>query len=180
MRTSRLTKTIMAGAALAAVAGSLAVAATQGTPGATSTGTVDVRADKRPAVRVSGLNDIEFAASATTPAALADPVCVFSNPGQYLIQASSANADGTAFRLKDAGTNYIRYSVRWYDAATAGTAVDLTSGTTSAAISGADQTSTACGGGNTARIEVSLDDATYTAAPAGSYSDTLTLLVTPP
>jgi spore coat protein U-like protein len=158
----------------------LAIAATQGNVGSTSTGTVDVKADKQPAVRISGLNDIQFAASAVTPAPQSDPVCVFSNPGQYLVRASGANANGATFRLKDGGANYIAYGVRWHNAATGGSSVDLSSGVTSAGVSGADQASVSCGGNNTARIEIILDDTTYIAAPAGSYSDTLTLLVSPP
>lgn len=177
---SAMSRTIVIATAILASSAIAAWAATQGTPGSTSSGTVDVKADKLSAVRISGLNDIEFAASATTPAAQADPVCVFSNPGRYLVNVSSANASATSFRLKDSGTNYIGYRVTWYNAATGGTGTDLGSGTTSAAIAGADQTSPNCGGANTARIQVLLDDTSFLAAPAGVYSDTLTVIVTPP
>ncbi len=169
---------VIAGVALASSLVAAAFAATQGTPGATSTGSADVRAEKESAVSITGLNDIVFAASATTPAPLADPVCVFSNPGSYTVNVSSANAAGGTYRLSS-GSGFINYSVSWFNAGSGGATVALTSGTASPSITGADQTSPTCGGGDTARIQVTIDPATYISAPAATYTDTLTIIVSP-
>jgi hypothetical protein len=167
----------LAGASVMAL--SVAYGATQGTLGTTSTGTVDISAEKLAGVRISGLDDIVFGSTVTAPAAQADALCVYSTPGAYTIRATSANATGTTFRLSGGGTNYMTYTVAWYDAASGGTSTALGSGQTSTAIANGDQAAQDCGGSNNARVEVTVNAASFAAAATGTYSDTLTLMVAP-
>lgn len=169
----------LAGAALAALGASLAYAASQGTLGTTSTGTIQINASKTSAVMISGLADITFPASSTTPAPASQTACLYSTTGSYTIQATSGNAQGLQFRLKDGGTDYIKYSTDWFNATTGGTDTSLNSGQTSGTISGANTTSTNCGGGTNARVQITIDSTTFGSAPTGAYNDTLTLLVSP-
>ena len=161
-----------------ALAAGVAVAATQGTLGSTSTGSVNISSIKGAAVQISALTDFTFPPTATTPAPIEQTACVYSTTGSYTIQATSAHASGGAFRLNNAG-NYIAYAVGWFNASSGGTAASLASGTTSAAQTGADTGSTSCSGGADSRIGITIDATTFTAAPAGTYTDTLTLLVAP-
>jgi hypothetical protein len=173
------TNVIMAGAAVLLLASGAAYAAVQGTVGATSQGSAAINAAKGNSVRISGLADLTFPPSLTTPAPLSQTACIYSTSGQYTIQATSGYTLSGAYRLRDSASDYIAYSVNWYAAASGGTAVALTSGTPSPAQSNANNSSTSCGGTANARFEVTIDDASFTAAPSGPYSDTLTLLVAP-
>lgn len=161
------------------LSGAMAHAATQGSLGTTSTGTIDVSAQKLAGVRISGLADIVFPASATAPAAQADALCIYATPGTYTIRATSSNAVGTTFRLHSTASNYISYGVTWYNAEASGTATALGSGQVSSTITNGNQTATDCGGTNNARVELAVDGPTFLSAPVGTYTDTLTLLVAP-
>jgi hypothetical protein len=161
-----------------AIGSGLAVAATQGTLGASSSGTVTINSTKGAAVQISGLSDFTFPPSATTPAPIEQTACVYSTTGAYTVVATSSHAAGGSFRLNN-GASFINYEVNWYGVASGGTASSLSSGTQSGNQAGADTTSTSCGGGADSRIGIAIDAVSFTAAPAGTYSDTLTLLVAP-
>lgn len=178
-----------------AVAASLvfAVGNVAAQPAATSSDTSTVTIVKENAVLLSDVDDIDFG----TPGALdattsekSDDVCVFSSTGAYTVTASSAGG----FQLTDstvAGTT-IDYTVTW-NAATApatvggaaGAAADSTLGGVGVTVTApqteyaGDRDSLDCSSGTNASFTVDLEEADYNAAPAGTYTDTLTLEVTP-
>jgi len=164
---------------MAALLSGSAYAATQGILGATSFGTSLITAGKANAVRITGITDLTFPNTATVPTPLSDSVCVYATAGSYTIRASSGNAVAGVFNLKSTGAALIKYAVGWANLGTGGTATALTSGTASPSQTGASTTAQDCGGTTTARFEVTVDAVTFDAAPAGAYTDTLTLMVAP-
>lgn len=172
-------KTIQAAAVAAAIAvasySGTAHAASDGSLGATSTGTVVINATIPNLAQISRLDDIALGTWSGVDLTGFDDLCVFSSTRSYTITATSANGTGTTFRLSD-GTNFIPYNVSWRDSAPATTA--LASGTASGA-QATSATATNCGGSDNTRVSVTVPSAGIAAAPAGAYSDTLTLLVTP-
>lgn len=163
------------------VMGSAAMAATQGTLGATSSGTSVVSISKGHLVRISDIADFTFGAQTSTPAKSNDNICIYSTSGSYTVTASSANGSGSLFRMADSGaTNFVNYTVEWNNAASGTSGTALTNTVASATQTGADTSSTTCSGSTNARLFVQVDNTTFTAAPSGvSYTDTLTLLVAP-
>jgi hypothetical protein len=120
----------------------------------------------------------------------ADNVCVYRNAatGQYTVTASSANAAGGVFRLSDAGVNFVPYQVGWTDVTGSNFAASTCvggggpcagSGVASAVQTGANPTSTNCGGATNATLSLSILGANLTAVPGGAYTDTLTILISP-
>ena len=170
-------------AALAAFAGlTPANAATQGSLGATSTGTVSISASVPNRVRISGLTDVAFTnVDPSVNASNAQNVCVWSNTSTkgYRVTASGSGA-ANAFTLANAALT-VPYTVEW--AATTG----QTSGTalaTGAPFTGltslATNSNCASGPSSSASLIVriaSTDLQTMNAAT--SYTGTLTLLVAP-
>lgn len=171
---------ILFGALALALPGA-ALAATQGTAGATSTGSVSISATIPGRVQISGLTDIALGTvNPTAAASQAEDVCVWSNTSGrvYNVTASGSGASN-AFTLTD-GTNVLPYAVEW--AATSG----QSSGT--ALVSGAalgslasTATSPTCSAGPTASASliVKLSAANLQAAVASAYTGTLTLVVAP-
>ncbi len=166
------------GVTACALASGFALAATQGSLGSTSTGTININSIKGAAIQISGLTDISFPSSATTPAPIESTACVYATTGSYTVLATSSHPSGSTFRLMN-GTNFINYGVGWYPVNAGGTAIPLSSGSVSGSQGGADTTSTTCGGGSDSRLAVTIDSTTFVSAPTGTYSDTLTLLVAP-
>ena len=156
----------------------VALAATQGNLDTTSEGTSDVTIIKQNAVQLTKVDDLDFGnvgfmASDTT---LSDDVCVFSSTTDYNVTMSSGQGPG-AFAVADGG-NSIPYTVSWTDGTT--TATDpVVSGTQIADDFTGDDADPDCGGGTNASFSVTIGAAGFNAAPTGSYSDTLTLLVEP-
>ncbi len=164
-------------ASLMAAAGT-AYSATDGTLGATSTGSLDVRVEIADRVQISGLDDIDLGTySGSGDLDGSDAFCVYRNgTGGYEVTISSPQADDGAFRLRS-GDEFIAYSVTFNDEAeiTGGSAVnsgDKLAGTGSA-------TSVTCGNGSNASLGVSIAAVALQAAPTGVYTDTITLLVEP-
>lgn len=164
-------------ASLIAAAGS-AYSAQDGSLGATSTGSLDVKVDVADRVQISGLNDIDFGAYAGTGALNGnDAFCVYRNgTGAYSVSIDSPQADVGSFRLSN-GSDFITYSVTFNDAAdiTGGSAVssgDSLTGSGSA-------TSLTCGGASNASLGVSIAENDLQAAASGNYTDTITLVVAP-
>lgn len=155
-----------------------AQAATDGTPGATSTGTTDISATSPNLARISNMDDISLGSwDGTTDLAETEDVCVWSNTGAYQITAEGDGA-GNAFTLAN-GANTVAYTVQWDDAATgsaSGTA--LTSGTPLTTQS-TSATSTTCGAGANSSLIVGVASSEFESVPAGTYTGTLTLVVAP-
>jgi hypothetical protein len=172
-------KALATGLVFVTLASGVAYAATQGILGGTSQGTAVINAAKGNSVRISGLADLTFPASVVTPAPLSQTACIYSTSGSYTIQTTSSYTLSGVYRMRDSSTAYINYSVGWYNTPTGGTATTLLSGTPSGTIANANTASTTCAGASNARFEVTIDNTSFTAAPSGPYSDTLTLLVAP-
>jgi spore coat protein U-like protein len=156
-------------------------AATQGSVGATSTGTVGISATVPGRVQISGLNDIVFGTvDPAVGAASAEDVCVWSNTSGkgYTVTATGSGASN-AFSLSD-GTNSLAYAVEWAGTAGQSTGTALISGT---ALSGLSSTATnpTCSSGPaaSASLVVKMTAADLQAAVASSYTGTLTLVVAP-
>ena len=159
----------------------VAAAATQGTIGSTSTGSVSVSATVPGRVQISGLSDVAFGTvDPTTAASSAQNVCVWSNTSgrAYNINATGSGASN-AFTLTD-GTNTLAYAVEWADSTAQTTGTALTSGT---ALTGLASTATnptcSAGPARTASLIVKMTAADLQAAVASSYTGTLTLVVAP-
>lgn len=154
----------------------VALAATDGVIGATSTGTVDINLEVNDLVRISNLTDINLGVFAGVDAVGTSNACVYRNGvDTYNLTASGDGAAG-AFTLTD-GSNTVVYSVTYDDGTGAATA---TTGVTLTGLTGADPASEICGTtGNNGVIEVTVAAAAAAALPSATYSGTLTLLVAP-
>lgn len=151
-----------------------AIAAQDGTIGATSQGTSDVTLVKENVVQITGVADLDLGIHNSTATALTafDDVCVFNSTTNYAVTVSSANA---AYELRS-GTDAIPYTVNWTDSSN--TPVALSNGNPAGGMSG-DQTSLNCGGTNNASFAVSVTAADFNSANPGTYTDVLTLMIEP-
>ena len=164
-----------------AVVASPAKAATQGSFGSTSTGSVGISATVPGRVQLSGLTDMAFGTvNPASAASKAEDVCVWSNTSGrgYTVTATGSGASN-AFTLTD-GTNTIPYSVSWSDTAgqSSGTALS-TASALSGLVSAAVNPTCSSGPAASASLIVDMTAASLQAASAGSYTGTLTLVVAP-
>jgi hypothetical protein len=178
-----------AGSAIVALGGALALAsgaawaATQGSLGGTSTGTSTITATIPSLGRVSGIADLALGSfDGVTDMDGSDDVCVYSNvgTGTYAVTMTSANASGGVFRLTD-GSNFASYNAFWNDAAGTAGRISVTSGAQLTTQTGANTVNSVCASGpaNTGNFSVNVPAANLTGVPAGSYTDTITILITP-
>lgn len=163
-------------AAVAVGLGATATAATDGTVGFNSTGTVVITLDVNDEVRISNLTDINLGVFAGVDASGSSAACVYRNgTGAYQITATGDGVAG-AFTLTD-GTNTVAYSVDFDDGSGA---LAMTSGTTLAGRTGADPGSATCATtGNNANVTATVLATDAATLPAGTYAGTLTLVVAP-
>ena len=185
MKTLNSARRFLAGVAFAAMAasGGVAFAATQGTVGATSTGSLNITLTIPQLVRITGLTDITMPTwDGSTDIQGTDNVCVFSSTRRYTVTATGSGAS-SAFTLAD-GTaptpNTIAYAVEWAASSGASSGTGLTSGTALTAQT-TNATSTTCAGGTNATVIVKITSANLSAAPSAgtNYTGTLTLVVAP-
>ena len=170
----------------AALTGGAARAATQGSLGATSSGSISISLSVAGRVQISGLSDVAFVAvSPDVAASAAQNVCVWSNTATkgYSVTASGSGAVN-AFELSGPA-NTVPYAVAWSDAAgqAAGQAagVPLSAGS---ALSGLTSSATSpdcsSGGAASSSLIVTVDPATLQAAqPDTAYTGALNLRVSP-
>lgn len=174
---------VVAGFGASLLLTSPAFASTDGSFGATSTGSVIINASVPGRVRISGLTDVTFAnADPSSAARDAQSVCVWSNTSTrgYSITASGSGATN-AFTLASGTLPVVPYTVEWAPTSgqTSGTA--LTAGTpltgqTSAAIN----SDCSAGPSASASLVVSIGSPTLQTMTAGAtYNGTLTLVVAP-
>lgn len=180
MRSLLLVAAVTAAAGLSFAAS----AATQGTPGATSSGSVNITLTIPHLVRITGLDDLALVHSATGDITGSELFCVNDNLNAtdrgYYITATSQNGSGTDFRLLTTGPAYLVYDVNFDDDTDASDGVNLNNGTQSTTefdSGSATNMGASCSSPN-ASIRVTITEAAHQAAQAGSYSDVLTLLVT--
>lgn len=158
-------------------------AATQGTLGSTSTGSVSISASVPNRVQISGLSDVAFTSvDPSTAASNAQNPCVWSNTSTkgYRVTATGSGT-ANAFTLASAALPVVPYAVEW--SATTG----QTSGTalaTGTALTGLLSTATTatCSSGpaSTSSLVVRIAAANLQGMQAtASYTGTLTLVVAP-
>ena len=167
---------------VAAITSTSAQAATQGTLGATSTGTVTITASVPNRARITGLSDVAFTSQdPNTTASNAQNACVWSNTATkgYTVTATGSGATN-AFTLAN-GSLTVPYSVQWSATSgqTSGTA--LATGTASAGlVSTATQQTCASGPTTTSSLVVGISTTDLgTMQATTTYTGTLTLVVTP-
>lgn len=157
-----------------------AFSATDGTNGLTSSGQLTVGVTKGNEVRISGLSDVNFGANNALPTSRFIDVCIYSTTGSYNVTPTSLNGSNSTFRTTNVSTtNYINYDIAWNNAATGASGSDLNNSVTSNNFTGANTTQNDCSGGKNARIFFSIDSTSFSSAPSGAYSDTLTLVIAP-
>jgi hypothetical protein len=167
---------------LALGCGMAADAATQGSLGSTSTGSVSVSVSVPNRVQLSGLTDVAFLNQDPSVAASnAQKVCVWSNTSTrgYNIDATGSGAAG-AFTL-GSGALTVPYTVEWSSSSGASSGTPLTSGT---ALTGLTSTATnaSCSAGpaSSASLIVGISTANLQTMQASTtYTGTLTLVVAP-
>lgn len=169
-------------ALFAALNGNAAVAATQGSQGATSAGSIAITLSVAGRVQISGLSDVSFVSVSPDVAAVsAQNVCVWSNTATkgYSLSASGSGA-GSAFEL--AGTSSsVTYSVAWNDTAGQSAGTPLSAGTElSGQTSSATNPDCSSGGAASSTLIVQVEPAALqTAQPDTTYAGALNLLVSP-
>lgn len=174
--------------AMAAIAGSLllaapADAATQGSFGSTSTGSLTINASVPGRVRISGLTDVSFSnVDPSVNATNAQNVCVWSNTSTkgYNITATGSGAGG-AFTLASGALPVVPYTVEWASSSGQTSGTSLTTATT---LTGQTSTATnsdcSAGPSASASLVVSMGAGTLQTMSAGvTYNGTLTLVVAP-
>lgn len=162
-------------------------AATQGTLGSDSSGSVEIAVVSNDSIIIHGLVDYNFGIWSTGGGTLrADSdVCIgkTSFSGPYAIRASGdgAGSDPAAFTLSN-GTEQISYNVYWNDQVTPSGNLPLTAGLIlhgqTGSVPSFAQNRVTCRIPN-ANLQVEILDTELQASTSGNYSGTLTLLVIP-
>jgi len=163
----------------AVVVGGSAIAATDGTLGGTSSGTVDITVDVGDQILITGMTDITGSYVPGSNFTGSSRACVYRNggTGDFDVQIDSANGTGTDFRLQDGGV-FVTYDVTFDDGASG--AVDMDHAVNdNTSFTNANTTSPTCGGAPQSTIAIDVPDANLGAVAGGSYADTLTILVAP-
>ena len=159
-----------------------AFAASNGTVGATSTGTVTISASVPSRARITGLGDVNFTnQDPATAASNAQNVCVWSNTAtQGYTSTATGSGGASAFTLSN-GSGTVPYSVEWAAISGQTTGSALTTGTASASLtSTAVNHSCSSAPATTASLIVNIStDDLGTMSAGSSYTGTLTLVVTP-
>jgi hypothetical protein len=161
----------------------VAMAATQGTLGATSTGSITITASVPNRTQITGLTDINFTnADPSTAATSSQNDCVWSNTATkgYSIKATGSGTSG-AFTLASGALTPVPYSVQWSQSSGQTSGTSLTAGTALAGqVSTATTPTCSSGPSTTSSLVVSIGSTDLqNMVAATSYTGTLTLLVTP-
>lgn len=177
MEMKKLVKGLIIAGAM--VAGGSAIAATQGTLGLTSTGTIDISVGVGDQIQITALADITGPYVPGTDFTGSSPACVYRNggTGDFDVTMTSANGSGTNFQLNDAGT-FVVYDVTFNDSVSG--AIDMDNNVlNNTDFTNANTTSPTCGGVPQSTIAINVPDANLGAVAAGTYADTLTIVVAP-
>ena len=166
----------------AMLADGAALAATQGSLGSSSTGSIAIGASVPNRVQISGLTDVSFANhDPATPALDAQDLCVWSNTATrgYNVTATGSGS-GNAFTLAS-GAQSVPYSVEWAGTSGQSSGTGLTSGSALTGLtSSATNATCSTGPGSTASLIVKIATPDLQSMQAATnYTGTLTLLVAP-
>ncbi len=166
--------------------GSPAMAATQGTPGPTSTGTITINATITPEVNITLLDDITFDATTLrtalntgADATKFDAVCAWSNnPDRSFFITATGDGAGNTFSLND-GTESLAYTVGFATNTAGVSPTALTPGARSPQFT-TPAIAPDCAGSPRQSIVVTIANADIAAMEATTtYTGVLTLLVSP-
>ncbi len=177
MKLNKLAKGLVIAGAM--IVGGSAIAATQGNLGLTSTGTVDITVGVGDQIQITALADMGGAYVPGTDFTDTSPACVYRNggTGDFNVTMTSANGSGTDFQLNDAGT-FVVYDVTFNDSVSG--AVDMDNNVlNNTDFTNANTVSPTCGGSPQSTIAINVPDANLGAVAAGTYADTLTIVVAP-
>ena len=169
-------KTIISSAVLAGLMSGGAMAASDGTAGATSTGTTDISLEVTDLVQISNVSDIALGAyGGTGPLVGESEHCVFRNGGDaYTVTLTSSTGSFTIASPTTLDT--IAFTVKVDDDTDASDQGDATYNVASGSLTGSG--STTCGGVDNAAIEVTFAEAALLAVTsAADYAATVTILV---
>jgi hypothetical protein len=156
-------------------------AATQGTLGTTSTGSLNISATVQDFVIISGLTDIALGTySGTGTMAGSSTFCVYRNgTGKYSARLTGSGGITAGFFIKNGAVAEMAYTATFTHGVTAVPATSgVTMGTAGSPLTG-HSTSQTCGGGTNGNIAISISQATAQAAPTGVYTGILTVLISP-
>lgn len=165
---------------------SAALAANDGTVGATSTGDVTITVEKPAVVQISGMTDMLLPSYLLGDGAqqLTTTVCIYSSTagGGYNVTMTGSGA-GAIFTLTD-GTNTLAYTATWNSGGAGNignTGTAITTGTALTGLTNASTTSFLCNANAnpTAQLNINFSQAALDAAPAGTYVGVATLVVSP-
>jgi hypothetical protein len=159
-------------------------AATEGTTGASSTGSVALTAALPGLIRITGVDDVNlgrWTGGGDRSVTMRHRVCTNSAGNRFSVTATGDGPAG-AFQLAD-GAATLAYDLRYNDGFPPGGAVALSPGVPLASQRGLAPSGSGpmCGpsGPQNQRLLVRVRRAAFLAAPAGVYRGTLTLLVAP-
>jgi hypothetical protein len=177
------TKAVLAAVSIAMLGMGPAEAATQGTLGNTSSGSVTINASVASRVQISGLSDVTF--NTVDPSAAvsnAQSVCVWSNTATkgYNITATGSGT-ASAFTLSSAALPVVPYTVEWAGSTgqTSGSALTVSTPLT-ALTSAATRPTCSSGPTSSASLIVRMAAADLQGMSAGAtYTGALTLVVAP-
>ncbi len=175
MKTShKLLATVIAG-----LLSTSAMAALDGSLGATSEGRIDLDLEVLDSVQITALDDVDFGTYGGTDTGVinaGDAYCVYWNGGDgYTITPTSSNGK---FSLVGVLGDEIDYTVKLAGAATgAASAAAVTYNDASSTFTGSAARD--CGSANNASVDISIAESEVRAASTDTYSDTLILLVSP-
>jgi hypothetical protein len=152
------------------------LAANQGNLGATSSGDLAITMTTEDQIQISNLEDIALADGGSGDFTGSSPACIYRNgTGAYTLTAAGSGADN-AFTLSNGGADSLAYTLTYDDGTGAQT---LATGTALSGRTGADTASKTCASGNNGNIDVTVAAANINSVPAGTYTGTLVLTVSP-
>lgn len=156
-----------------------ALAANQGTVGATSQGSAVVNLSIADLIRISDMNDFALGSySGTGDLDANDNVCVWRNKtgGSYKVTATATEG---AFKIK-AGAEELAYSVFFNDQTGTSGEIAVAYNTVTATQTGANTQSASCAtGGLSSNIHIRILESALQAAQPGAYTGTLIVTVEP-
>lgn len=138
-----------------------------------------------PLIQITHIDDISFGVyDGVSPVITQnESFCVYTNSvsAEYSITASSTPGATPADYRISSGADYLDYRLRFSNTLDASGGIELDNGSTLPNVDAnqASPLSQNCNGGDNAAVFVTIDGTDLQAAPPGSYSGTLTLMVSP-
>ena len=160
----------------------IALAASDGTLGPTSTGSVNISITVPEQIKISKLADANLTDwTGSGNKSKNEKVCVYTNKPSGTYQVTlTGDGPGGSFVLTSPEPQELPYTVEWNDEpANNANAVLASPGVTITGQTGADTTSNTCSGGNTSNARVRIVSSEFNKVHAGTYTGNLSILVEP-